>query len=178
LSSIPEPERFGRFVLLDEAGAGAMGVVYAAYDRELDRRVALKVLHGRRVTDPDRIRREAVAMAQVSHPNVVQIYEVGEHEGQLFIAMEFVDGQTLTGWQAGVDDWAEIVRVYVDVGRGLAAAHAAGLVHRDFKPDIVLVGVDGRPRVIDFGLARAPLATGSTRRTPTSSIRRSCWPAR
>ncbi len=156
----PQPQRFGRFVLLDEAGAGAMGTVYAAYDPELDRRVALKVLHDHHAAHQARIRREAVAMARVSHPNVVQVYEVGAHDGQLFIAMEFVDGPLLTTWQSEVDDWAEIVRVYVAVGRGLAAAHRAGLVHRDFKPDNVLVGADGRPRVIDFGLARAPIGEG------------------
>ena len=156
MSTTPPTDRFGRFVLLDEAGAGAMGTVYAAYDPQLDRRVALKVLHSRHATHQERIRREAVAMARVSHPNVAQIYEVGEHEGQLFIAMEFVDGQTLTDWQRGIDDWGALVRLYIAVGRGLAAAHEAGLVHRDFKPDNVLVGADGRPRVIDFGLARAP----------------------
>ncbi len=157
--STDEPEqapRFGRFVLIGQAGAGAMGTVYAAYDPALDRRVALKVLRSSTAgRQQERIRREALAMARVNHPNVVQIFEVGQHDGRLFIAMEFVDGPTLGAWQAEPRPWRETARMYGEVARGLAAAHAAGLVHRDFKPDNVLVDGDGRPRIIDFGLARA-----------------------
>ncbi len=147
---------FGRFVILGTAGVGAMGTVYAAYDPALDRRVALKVLRSSTAGQQrERIRREALAMARVNHVNVVQVYEVGEHERRLFIAMEFVAGSTLKVWQSQDRGWRAVARMYAEVARGLAAAHAVGLVHRDFKPDNVLVGVDGRPRIIDFGLARA-----------------------
>jgi len=148
----------GRFVLLRELGAGAMGIVYAAYDEELDRRLAVKVLHTGPGDSEGRARslREAQAMARVSHPNVVQIYEVGTLAEQVFVAMEFIDGGTLGAWQrARPRAPAEILHLYLQAGRGLAAAHAAGLVHRDFKPENVLIGRDGRVRVGDFGLARA-----------------------
>jgi len=156
--------RIGRFALLRQLGAGAMGVVYAAYDEELDRRVAIKLL---RTGDGDtegrgRLQREAQAMARLSHPQVVQIYEVGVHAGRVFVAMEFVDGPNLGSWQrAAARTPEEILAVYVRAGEGLAAAHAVGLVHRDFKPDNVLVGKDGRVLVGDFGLARAPDGGGS-----------------
>ena len=168
-----ESARIGRFTVLRRLGMGGMGVVFSAYDEALDRKVAIKVLHPR-ANDSSRgtvrMRREAQAMARVSHPNVVQIYEVGQYEGQLFIAMEFMQGQTLDAWLVdGVEDgapdgsadrpaqapprsWREILDVHVQAGRGLAAAHAAGLVHRDYKPSNVLVSSDGRARVLDFGL--------------------------
>ncbi|MGB1277004.1 MAG: protein kinase domain-containing protein, partial [Nannocystaceae bacterium] len=139
-------------------GEGGMGIVYSAYDKELDRKVAVKLL---RRTDGGedghrRMQREAQAMARLSHPNVVQVYEVGFYEGQLFVVMEFVEGQTLRTWcRAKSRRWQEVVRVFSEAGRGLAAAHHAGLVHRDFKPENVLIGDDGRVRVLDFGLARA-----------------------
>jgi tetratricopeptide (TPR) repeat protein len=151
--------RIGRFVVLRRLGDGAMGVVYSAFDAELDRKVAIKVLRRRLHGDshgPIRLLREAKSLAQLSHPNVVAIYEVGRFNDHVFIAMEFVDGQTARAWlQAAPRSWREVLGVYLQAGRGLAAAHRAGLVHRDFKPDNVLVGADGRVRVVDFGLARA-----------------------
>ncbi len=156
-----ESTRIGRFAVLRKLGAGGMGVVYAAYDESLDRKVAIKiVLPGRE--DPDasaRSRREAQALARLSHPNVVQVYEVGEYQGQVYLAMEFVQGQTLRAWQAQRPrSWAATVAMYLQAGRGLAAAHVRGLVHRDFKPDNVLVGdEDQRARVLDFGIARVPV---------------------
>lgn len=159
LATEEPPHRIGRFVILRQLGRGGMGVVFAAYDEELDRKVALKLLHGAELASADRrarILREAQAMARVSHPNVVHIYEVGEVGEQVFIAMEFVEGSTLTTWQSQLGrTWEELLSMYLAAGHGLLAAHKAGLVHRDFKPDNVLVGSDERPRVADFGLARA-----------------------
>ncbi len=150
----------GRYVVLDCIGAGGMGVVYAAYDPELDRKVALKLLRrARRQARSDaraRLAREAQAMARLSHPNVVGVHDVGELQGQLFVAMELVEGGTVSRWLAGRPrSWREILALFLAAGEGLAAAHAAGLVHRDFKPSNVLVGKDDRARVTDFGLARA-----------------------
>jgi len=145
-----------RFVILERIGAGGMGVVLAAYDPDLDRRVALKILkpHLRDARASLRLQREAQAMARLAHPNVVTIFDVGLVDGQVYVAMEFVDGGTLGQWlQREPRTWREIVEIFSAAGRGLAAAHAARLVHRDFKPDNVLVGVDGRVRVADFGLA-------------------------
>jgi serine/threonine protein kinase len=137
-----------------------MGSVYAATDPELARRVAIKVLHASASDDAAagvtaRMRREAQAMARLSHPNVVTVFDVGTHEGCVFVAMEFVEGTTLREWhRASRRSWDEVLHVFVQAGRGLSAAHAAGLVHRDFKPDNVLVGHDGRVLVTDFGLVR------------------------
>ena len=154
-----EPVKLGRFVLLDRLGHGAMGVVYSAYDPELDRRVALKLLRVGRTRASEhareRLLREAQALARLSHPNVVPVYEVGVIEGQVFVVMEFVQGQTLRQWMRSQDrSWRDIVAAFCQAGQGLAAADAVDLVHRDFKPDNVLVGDDGRIRVLDFGLAR------------------------
>ena len=163
--------RIGRYMVLRELGAGAMGVVYAAYDPDLERKVAIKVLRaGLRdgSTGAVRMRREAQAMAKLSHPNVAQVYEVGEHGGRLFMAMEYLDGVTVRTWlESQTRTWREVVEVYTDAGRGLAAAHDAGLVHRDFKPDNVMVRADGRVCVLDFGLSRAH-ATGSVPTLPGS----------
>ncbi|MCY1070920.1 protein kinase [Nannocystis sp. RBIL2] len=154
-----EPRRIGRFALLRRLGAGAMGVVYAAYDPQLDRKVAVKLLK-RGDGEPntrwqDRLLREAQALAKLSHPNVVQIHEVGFHGDEVFVAMEFVTGMTLRTWLSEQRrGWREVAAVFAQAARGLAAAHAAGLVHRDVKPDNVLVGSDGRVRVVDFGLVR------------------------
>jgi eukaryotic-like serine/threonine-protein kinase len=146
------PSTISRYVLGERLGAGAMGVVHAAYDPELRRRVAIKLLLRRADA---RLLREAQALARVSHPNVISIFDVGTHAGGVFLAMELVDGHSLGGWLAAAPRRIdEIVAVLAAAGRGLAAAHAAGLVHRDFKPDNVLVGRDGRVRVTDFGLAR------------------------
>jgi tRNA A-37 threonylcarbamoyl transferase component Bud32 len=148
----------GRYVVLEPVGAGAMSTVYAAHDPELDRRVALKLL---RTGGPDdelraRLYREAKAMARIAHPHVITVHDVGVYGSQLFVAMELVPGGTLRQWLAASPrGWRDVVATFVQAGRGLACAHAAGLVHRDFKPDNVLVGDDGRVRVTDFGLARA-----------------------
>ncbi len=145
----------GRYVLLTELGEGGMGVVWAAYDPELDRRLALKVL--RRAGDSDRLLREAQALARLSHPNVVAIHDVGEDGGEVWLAMELVEGRTLAAWCEAdrARSWREVLAVVLPAGHGVAAAHRAGLIHRDLKPDNVMVGEDGRARVMDFGLARA-----------------------
>ena len=149
----------GRYVVLDRLGAGGMGVVYAAYDPELDRKIALKLLRGGGTVAGDdrtaRLQREAQAMARLSHPNTITVFDVGTHDGRLFIAMDYIHGTTLRGWLAAQRrTWREIVDVFVAAGRGLAAAHSADVIHRDFKPDNVLMGDDGRIVVVDFGLAR------------------------
>jgi serine/threonine protein kinase len=145
----------GRYTLTDRLGAGAMGVVFRAEDEDLGRQIALKLLHRPDDALTDRLVREARSMAQVNHPNVVAVYDVGVTDGTTYIAMELVDGTSLRLWQQQAHTVAEIVEVYIAAGRGLAAAHAAGIVHRDFKPDNCLVGSDGRIRVTDFGLAAA-----------------------
>jgi eukaryotic-like serine/threonine-protein kinase len=138
---VADPGRVGRFIVLRKLGEGGMGVVYAAYDEELERKVAIKVLrsefHGaQQSVGQARLAREAQAMARLSHPNVAQIYEVGRHEGAVFIAMEFVSGGTLREWlQREERPWRAVLAAYLQAGAGLAAAHAAGIVHRDFKPE-------------------------------------------
>ena len=147
----------GRYVVLERLGGGGMGVVYSAYDPKLDRRVALKLLRPDVSGNGDaqkRLLREGQTLARLAHPNVVNVHDLGEFEGRVFVDMEFVKGSTLTEWlHARARSWREIVDVFVQAGRGLAAAHAVGIVHRDFKPDNVLVGDDGRVRVADFGIA-------------------------
>jgi hypothetical protein len=155
--------RVGRYEIVHWLGAGAMGTVYAAHDPDLDRRVALKLLRADVGSDPLRARlsREAKAMARLSHPNVMTVHDVGAHGSRFFVAMELVAGGTLRGWLAERPrSWREVVGIFTEAGRGLASAHSAGLVHRDFKPDNVLVGSDGRVRVTDFGLARALRSEG------------------
>ena len=157
-------DEVGRYVILERVGAGGMGVVYAAWDPKLDRKVALKLLHDDPVNQRERgqrLEREAQAMARLTHPNVIAVHDVGEVAGRVFMALEFVEGETLGRW-ARLDDpskegrpWSEVLEVALAAGRGLAAAHAEGLVHRDFKPDNVMIGADGRVRVMDFGLVRA-----------------------
>jgi hypothetical protein len=139
---------------------GGMGEVYLAHDLRLNRRVALKLhLSPPSPTSTWLLMREASAMAKLSHPNVETVYDVGAHEGRLYLAMEYVEGSTLRGWLASHPRRAaEILAAFLDAGQGLVAAHAVGVVHRDIKPDNVLVGHDGRVRVADFGLARAPVA--------------------
>jgi eukaryotic-like serine/threonine-protein kinase len=148
----------GRYVVVSKLGAGGMGIVYAAYDPELDRKIALKLLRGTAVEDADardRLLREAQALARLSHPEVVAVHDVGAHEDGVYISMELVVGETLSGWAAQKRrTWREVLTVMLGVGRGIAAAHAAGLVHRDLKPDNVMIGLDGRVRVMDFGLTR------------------------
>ncbi|HNN97710.1 MAG TPA: serine/threonine-protein kinase [Pseudomonadota bacterium] len=127
-------QRLGRFVLLRKLGEGGMGTVFAAYDEQLDRKIAVKLLH--RIEDDQptlrqRMLREAQAMARVSHPNVLHVYDVGQIDSQILIAMEFIDGVTLASWQkAAPRHFREILALYLQAGRGLAAAHQAGLVHR------------------------------------------------
>jgi tetratricopeptide (TPR) repeat protein/TolB-like protein len=155
-SEIRHGAKIGRFVVEGQLGAGAMGVVYAAHDRELDRRVALKVLKGS--GDPEalqRLQREGQAMARVIHPNVITVHEAGIQGRLVFLAQELLDGGSLRQWLEQSHSQREILDKFIAAGRGLAAAHAAGLVHRDFKPDNVLLGKDGRVRVSDFGLARS-----------------------
>ncbi|MFN0253697.1 MAG: protein kinase domain-containing protein [Kofleriaceae bacterium] len=153
-----------RYEVIERIGAGAMGMVYLATDRELERKIALK-LHKKR-TGTEQLRREALAMARLAHPNVVTVFEVGDHEGRTFVAMEYVAGTTMRAWlSAERRTTHEILDTLLAAGEGLVAAHEAKLVHRDFKPENVLIGSDGRVRVSDFGLARetgreVPGATG------------------
>ena len=159
----PAPERertgevLGHFQLMEVLGRGGMGVVYAAFDLRLRRKVALKLLRGVAAQSEARRQRfiqEARAAAAVSHPHIVTVFEVGEVEGEVFIAMEWVDGADARAWLAAQPrSQREILEVFRMVGRGLAAAHRIGLVHRDFKPDNVLIDAAGRARVADFGLA-------------------------
>jgi len=163
----------GRFVVLGLVGRGAMGEVYAAYDPDLDRKVAIKLVRADRSGDTAesraRLMREAQATAKVSHPNVVVVYDAGALRDRVFIAVEFVEGHTLRYWlEAETRAWLEILDAFLAAGRGLAAAHDKDLVHRDFKPDNVMVGTGGHVRVMDFGLARlaaegapAPVAVAS-----------------
>ena len=174
-TELPPGARFGRYRVLDWLGAGGMGVVYAAYDADLNRKVALKVLRndGTGGSDQRPIRDlllvEAQAMARLAHPNVVTVFDVGSVDDRVFLAMELIEGQTLAAWlRAGRRKPSEILAMFVAAGRGLAAAHAAGLIHRDFKPDNVLVGSDGRVCVTDFGLARpAAPTTDAAARDPS-----------
>jgi protein kinase-like protein/putative zinc finger protein len=150
--------KVGRYVIGDTLGIGGMGIVYAARDPDLDRDIAIKILRPELLrVQPDatkRIIREAQAMARVAHPNVVAVFDVGTVEDRVFVAMERVTGTNLRAWlSAARRSPAEILEVSIAAGRGLAAAHDAGMVHRDFKPDNVFVGDDGRVRVGDFGLA-------------------------
>jgi tetratricopeptide (TPR) repeat protein/tRNA A-37 threonylcarbamoyl transferase component Bud32 len=165
----------GRYIVLGLLGKGGMGVVYSAYDPELDRKVALKLLrivNRKKGEDLDakrmRLLREAKAIARLSHPSVVVVYDVGTYHDQVFIAMELVDGMTALRWRdTRKPSWKEILRVFIDAGEGIAAAHAADLIHRDFKPDNVMVNREGKVRVMDFGLART--MERITAETPTSS---------
>ena len=143
------------FEVEEPVGTGGMGIVYRARDLRLGRTVAVK-LHRPMAHGTERLMREATAMAKLSHPNVVTVHEVGTHDGMLFIAMEFVDGVTARRWVTdGERSVKEIGALYHAAGKGLAAAHEAGLIHRDFKPENVIVGSDDVARVVDFGLARS-----------------------
>ena len=156
------PKLVGRYEIVEPLGAGGMGIVFVARDPELDRKVALKLVRPRLRPGRDeddsakRLLREARAMATLSHENVVPVFDAGEDGRRVYIAMELVDGGTLDAWMREHPDatWEQIVDMYIAAARGLAAAHAAGIIHRDFKPSNVLVGDDGRVRVLDFGLAK------------------------
>lgn len=172
-----------RYVVQALAGQGAMGRVYVAIDPKLDRRVAIKILRRRQghaigaEQRTKRFLREARALAKLAHPHVVAIHDVGTDGDRVFIAMEFVDGSTLTDWLASSRSLDAILDVLGQAGRGLAAAHRAGLVHRDFKPDNVLVGSDGRARVTDFGLARGSLGAAQYDVNVHCNDMRTLWPA-
>jgi tetratricopeptide (TPR) repeat protein/tRNA A-37 threonylcarbamoyl transferase component Bud32 len=166
---VPEPgERIGKYFVLDPIGEGAMGIVVRAYDPDLERSVAIKVVQPR-LADPSRteasrarLLNEARALARISHPNVVTVYEVGLHHGLIFVAMELVDGVDLQRWLKEVPrSWRAIVDAFEAAGRGLHQVHVAGLVHRDVKPANILVGNDGRVRMGDFGIARASFEVAS-----------------
>ncbi|MDB4982835.1 MAG: serine/threonine kinase family protein, partial [Myxococcales bacterium] len=152
-----------------------MGEVYGAYDPDLDRKIAIKLVRARAGKSGDagearvRLMREAQATAKISHPNVVVVYDAGTFEDRVFIAMEFVEGNTLRYWlQSAPRSWPEILEIFVSAGRGLAAAHDKELVHRDFKPDNVMVGRDGQVRVMDFGLARQVGERSERTQTPVN----------
>jgi serine/threonine protein kinase/Tfp pilus assembly protein PilF len=159
VDEIPVGTPLGRYVLLARAGSGSMGVVYAAYDPGLDRKVAIKLL---RVDDSSeeataRLKREGQVLARLHHPNVITVHDIGSWQSRTFIAMEFVAGGTVRQWlRESPRTLSQVLRLYLSAGHGLAAAHAQGQVHRDFKPDNVLVDADGRVVVTDFGLATAP----------------------
>jgi len=173
---LPAGTIVGRYRILHAIGQGGMCVVYAAHDPELHRRVAIKLLrpellHRDAKDFAVRMWREARAMARVTHPNVVGIHDVGEWEGRVFVAMELVVGATLREHLKSHDvDGPARLDLLLNAGRGLVAAHVAGLVHRDFKPGNILVGADGRVRVTDFGLARPSRAVDGLARPPAASL--------
>jgi serine/threonine protein kinase len=153
-----EGDFIGRYRVRERIGEGGMGLVYAAEDRQLGRLVAIKLLRSVEGASADihrrRLLREAQALARVSHRNLVMVFDVGTHEGRVWIAMERVIGDTLEDWLAAQPrPWEDIVDVFMEAGRGLVAVHEAGLVHRDFKPGNVIVRGDGTVQVLDFGLA-------------------------
>ncbi len=156
------PTKIGRYTMLDLLGVGGMGVVCTAYDPKLDRKVALKLLRKKKEGDhrlstgQARLIREAQALAKLSHPNIVTVHDVDTYDGQIYMAMEYVDGLSLDQWMVRAERaWRDVVPVFIEAARGLAAAHDAGITHRDFKPANVLIGKDGRVLVVDFGLAKS-----------------------
>ncbi|HLL20963.1 MAG TPA: serine/threonine-protein kinase, partial [Kofleriaceae bacterium] len=161
------PARIDRYSIVKRLGAGGMGIVYLADDDELKRKVVIKLLRTETLegsaADRARLLREAQAMAKVSHPNVVPIYDVGVYEERVFLAMEYIDGQDLSGWLAEPRAPRDVLAIFVAAGRGLAAAHRAGLVHRDFKPHNVMLAKTGEVKVTDFGLARAEVMEDAAR---------------
>jgi len=165
------PERFGRYRLIRKLGEGGMGIVHLAHDDDLDRPVAIKILHPGGEGDPRRLLREARSMARLSHPHIAAVFDVGTHGDDVYVAMEYVDGPTLRQWLETPRPWSERFDVLRQAAQGLAAAHASGVVHRDFKPDNVLVGHDGRVRVLDFGLAKlAPRTSGPMGETTDTQL--------
>jgi serine/threonine protein kinase/tetratricopeptide (TPR) repeat protein len=166
--------RVGRYQILGAVGRGGMGEVYAAYHPDLDRRIALKVVGGLGADASERrarLLREARAIARLSHPNVVGVHDAGSFGDRVFIAMEFVDGLTVDQWlRAERRTWQQILDVFIAAGRGLAAAHAADIVHRDVKPQNMMIARDGTARVMDFGLARLSADDGSTSAPQTDDL--------
>lgn len=160
----PVPE-IGRYVPLYSLGEGPTGLVYVAYDPELDRKVRLKLLAPGRGASSEQLLAEAKRLAQLSHPNIVAVHDVGEHGDVVFIATEFVRGTPLRRWLASPRTWHELLPPMLQVGRALAAAHAIGLVHGEFTPDSVVIGADGRPRVIDFGSGGGAAEPSQARRS-------------
>src|SRR5688572_860050 len=147
----------GRYKLLELVGRGGMGVVWGAWDPELERRVAIKLVDHLRPDARERIVDEARALAKLSHPNVVPVYDVGVVDERVYLVMEWVAGETLREHLRERRTVRAIVDIYTQAARGLGAVHAAGLVHRDFKPENAMIGRDHRVRVLDFGLARGDL---------------------
>jgi serine/threonine protein kinase/tetratricopeptide (TPR) repeat protein len=182
---LPRGTCVDRYVVVDHVASGGMASVYRAFDPDLNRQVALKLVAGRGTSnekgDPDRhvddevagvrerLLREAQGLARLSHPNVVPIYDVGVVGGDVFLAMELIEGKTLRAWLREGHSRRETLAVVIAAGEGLAAAHHAGLVHRDFKPDNVLIGNDGRVRVVDFGLVKPATSEGATEDLGTAS---------
>ena len=153
----------GRYEILEPRGRGAMGTVYAAIDTRLDRRVAIKLVEHGDERAQIALLREAKALARITHPNVLTVYDFGAFDTRVFLAAELVEGETLAAWTATARPWRRVAEVFLAAARGLGAAHAAGLVHRDFKPANVLIGRDGSVRVCDFGLARFADTTTAAR---------------
>ncbi|NVB36455.1 serine/threonine protein kinase [Pseudenhygromyxa sp. WMMC2535] len=160
------PDRFsrvqlGRYELIRCVGHGGMGAVFLGYDPELDRFVAVKMLEDELPEDHGDLRREARILAKLGHPNVIAVYDMGEHEGRPYLVMDFVQGLNAHRWlREESPSWRRILAVFIEVARGLSAAHDAGVVHNDLKPENVLVGFDGRVRVVDFGLAASAATKG------------------
>src|SRR5260370_14964787 len=156
--SLTAGTKLGRYEIRSKIGEGGMGEVYRAWSWKLERKVALKVLPAEVGSNQDRMRRfvqEAQAAAALNHPNVAHIYEIGEHEGAHFIAMEFVDGLTLRKEiHRERTELRKLLRYLQNVAEGLAKAHAAGIVHRDLKPDNIMITADGHAKILDFGLAK------------------------
>jgi tetratricopeptide (TPR) repeat protein len=183
-ASLARGSMLSRYLVLDLLGRGGWGEVYSAFDPELDRKIAIKVMRPETAAETRdtegraRLLREAQAMARLQHPNVIAVHDVGllppsagVRDERLFIAMELVDGVTLRQWlEDAPRTWRQLLDMFIQAGRGLAAAHAAGLIHRDFKPDNVLVGKDGRARVLDFGLVRSEGVSEGSEATPEATI--------
>ena len=160
--SIPSPgSRLGPYEVIAPLGSGGMGVVYRARDPRLEREVAIKVLPAEVSADEIRVarlEREAKATAALNHPNLLAIYDIGTHDGELYLVCELLEGETLRERLArGQLDWQEALRITRDIASGLAAAHEKGIVHRDLKPENIFVLEDGRAKILDFGLATVAL---------------------
>src|SRR5437870_2806475 len=157
-SALTAGTRLGRYEIRSKIGAGGMGEVYLALDTKLDRKVALKILPAEVASNRDRMERfirEAKSAAALNHPNIAHIYEIGESDGVNFIAMEFIDGQTLRECiHSGQTDLTKLLHYLQHVAEGLSKAHAAGIVHRDLKPDNIMITRDGHAKILDFGLAK------------------------